>query len=53
MFPNLGAWVSEISVTGSLLHWGSHEWIPTVGYMGSVLAQEDISRFLMERYNWR
>ena len=29
------------------------EWIPTVGYMSAVLAQQDISRFLMERYNWR
>jgi len=29
------------------------EWIPTVGYMSAVLAQQDISRFLMERYSWR
>lgn len=29
------------------------EWIPTVGYMSAVLAKQDISRFLMERYNWR
>ena len=29
------------------------EWIPTVGYMSAALAQQDIGRFLMERYNWR
>ncbi len=29
------------------------EWIPTVGYMSASLAQQDIGRFLMERYNWR
>lgn len=29
------------------------EWIPTVGYMSATLAQQDIGRFLMERYNWR
>ena len=29
------------------------EWIPTVGYMNAALAQQDIGRFLMERYNWR
>lgn len=29
------------------------EWIPTVGYMSAALAKQDISRFLMERYNWR
>jgi putative transposase len=27
------------------------EWIPTVGYMSASLAQQDIGRFLMERYN--
>lgn len=29
------------------------EWIPTVGYMSASLAQQDIGRFLMERYNRR
>jgi len=29
------------------------EWVPTVGYMSPSLAQQDIGRFLMERYNWR
>jgi putative transposase len=29
------------------------EWIPTVGYMSAALAEQDISRLLMERYNWR
>lgn len=29
------------------------EWIPTVGYMSAALAQQDIGRFPMERYNWR
>jgi putative transposase len=28
------------------------EWIPTVGYMSSALAKQDIGGFLMERYNW-
>ena len=27
------------------------EWIPTVGYMSAALAQQDIGRFLMERYS--
>jgi transposase InsO family protein len=27
------------------------EWILTVDYMSAVLAQQNISRFLMERYN--
>lgn len=29
------------------------EWILTVGYMSAALAQQDIGRCLMERYNWR
>lgn len=29
------------------------EWIPTVDYMSAALAQQDIGRLLMERYNWR
>ncbi|WP_134063659.1 IS3 family transposase [Pseudomonas sp. JV241A] len=29
------------------------EWIPTVGYMSASLAQQDIGRFLMQRYNWQ
>ncbi|WP_342624539.1 IS3 family transposase [Pseudomonas alkylphenolica] len=29
------------------------EWVPTVGYMSASLAQQDISRFLMQRYNWQ
>ncbi len=29
------------------------EWIPAAGYMSAAQAQRDISRFLMERYNWR
>ncbi|MGZ0700652.1 IS3 family transposase [Pseudomonas piscis] len=29
------------------------EWIPTVGYMSASLAQQDVGRFLMQRYNWQ
>ncbi|WP_025128596.1 integrase core domain-containing protein, partial [Pseudomonas sp. PH1b] len=29
------------------------EWIPTAGYMSASLAQQDIGRFLMQRYNWQ
>lgn len=29
------------------------EWVPTVGYMSASLAQRDIGRFLMQRYNWQ
>jgi putative transposase len=29
------------------------EWIPAVGYMNAGLAQQDIGRFLMQRYNWQ
>jgi len=29
------------------------EWIPTVRSMSAALAQQDIGRFLTERYNWR
>ncbi|QPG61503.1 IS3 family transposase [Pseudomonas sp. BIGb0427] len=29
------------------------EWVPTVGYMSASLAQQDIGRFLMQRYNWQ
>lgn len=29
------------------------EWIPSVGYMSASLAQQDIGRFLMQRYNWQ
>jgi putative transposase len=29
------------------------DWIPTVGYMTASVAQQDIGRFLMQRYNWR
>ncbi|MDD2130879.1 IS3 family transposase [Pseudomonas sp. 17391] len=29
------------------------EWIPAVGYMSASLAQQDIGRFLMQRYNWQ
>ncbi|MGE8436648.1 MAG: IS3 family transposase [Pseudomonas palmensis] len=29
------------------------EWVPTVGYMTASLAQQDIGRFLMQRYNWQ
>lgn len=25
---------------------------PTVGYMSAPLAQQDIGRFMMQRYNW-
>ena len=28
------------------------EWIPTVGYMTAALAEQDIGRYLMQRYNW-
>lgn len=27
------------------------EWIPTVGYMSASLAQQDIGRFMIQRYN--
>lgn len=29
------------------------EWVPSVGYMSAALAQQDIGRFLMLRYNWQ
>ncbi|TBU81013.1 IS3 family transposase [Phytopseudomonas dryadis] len=29
------------------------EWLPSVGYMSASLAQQDIGRFLMQRYNWQ
>jgi len=29
------------------------ERIPTVGYMSASLAQQDIGRLLMQRYNWQ
>ncbi|WP_433912142.1 IS3 family transposase [Pseudomonas vranovensis] len=29
------------------------EWVPTVGYMSASLAQQDIGRYLMQRYNWQ
>ncbi|WP_447595568.1 IS3 family transposase [Aquipseudomonas campi] len=29
------------------------EWVPSVGYMSAALAQQDIGRFLMQRYNWQ
>jgi putative transposase len=29
------------------------EWVPAVGYMNASLAQQDIGRFLMQRYNWK
>ena len=28
------------------------EWGPTVGYMTTALAEQDIGRYLMQRYNW-
>ena len=28
------------------------EWVPSVGYMSAAQAQQDIGRFLMQRYNW-
>ncbi len=28
------------------------EWIPTVGYTTAQQAQQDISHYLMRRYNW-
>ncbi|ROL70737.1 hypothetical protein BHU25_16900 [Pseudomonas vranovensis] len=29
------------------------EWVPTVGYLSASLAQQEIGRFLMQRYNWQ
>ncbi|TCQ82996.1 putative transposase [Pseudomonas sp. JUb52] len=29
------------------------EWIPTQGYLSATQAQQDIGRFLMQRYNWQ
>lgn len=29
------------------------EWVPSVGYMSPALAQQDIGRYLMQRYNWQ
>ena len=29
------------------------QWVPAVGYMNASLAQQDIGRFLMQRYNWK
>ncbi|OPD98877.1 hypothetical protein AO994_29975 [Pseudomonas aeruginosa] len=28
------------------------EWVPTVGYMTTALAEQDIGRYLMQRCNW-
>lgn len=28
------------------------EWVPTVGYMTTALAERDIGSYLMQRYNW-
>ncbi len=28
------------------------EWMPTTGYMTTTLAEQDIGRYLMQRYNW-
>ncbi|XXF08306.1 IS3 family transposase [Pseudomonas sp. D2-3] len=28
------------------------EWVPTVGYMTTALAEQDIGRYPMQRYNW-
>ncbi|WP_414155847.1 hypothetical protein [Pseudomonas sp. BNK-43-a] len=28
------------------------EWVPSMGYMSAAQAQQDIGRFLMQRYNW-
>ncbi|WP_155951563.1 MULTISPECIES: IS3 family transposase [unclassified Pseudomonas] len=28
------------------------EWVPTMGYMTTALAEQDIGRYLMQRYNW-
>lgn len=28
------------------------EWVPAMGYMSAKLAQQEIGRFLMQRYNW-
>lgn len=28
------------------------EWVPNVGYMTALQAQQDISHYLMHRYNW-
>ncbi len=36
-----------------LFHRLKTEWIPSVGYMSASLAQQDIGRFLMQRYNWQ
>jgi len=29
------------------------EWMPSMGYMSATQAQQDIGRFLMQRYNWQ
>lgn len=29
------------------------EWVPALGYRSASLAQQDIGRFLMQRYNWQ
>jgi len=29
------------------------EWVPTLGYLSAAQAQQDIGRFLMQRYNWQ
>lgn len=28
------------------------EWVPTVCYMTTALAEQDIGRYLMQHYNW-
>ncbi len=27
-------------------------WVPTVGYMTTALAEQDIGHYIMQRYNW-
>lgn len=29
------------------------KWVPTLGYVSATQAQQDIGRFLMQRYNWQ
>lgn len=35
-----------------LFHSLKTEWVPTVGYMTTVLAEQDIGRDFMQGYNW-
>jgi transposase InsO family protein len=38
---------------GAVVSQPKNEMVPAAGYMNASLAQQDIGRFLMQRYNWK